>query len=94
MRRATSSINGAAYPQTSPITTTSGHRLLLRYLDAGLQHHSVGLLGLRQTIVNDDGNALANPRRMVAESLAPGQGTRRRRRHPGHDRSDQQVRPL
>lgn len=67
-------VNGAAYPQATPISTTSGHRLLLRYLDAGLQHHSVGLLGLRQTIVNDDGNALANPRRMVAESLAPGQG--------------------
>ncbi len=68
-------INGTAYPQTSPITTMSGSRLLLRYLDAGLQHHSIGVLGLRQTVVNDDGSALANPRHMVAESLAPGQGT-------------------
>ena len=68
-------INGKAYPQTVPITTTSGDRLLLRYLDAGLQHHSMGVLGLRQTVVNDDGSALTNPRRMVAETLAPGQGT-------------------
>jgi FtsP/CotA-like multicopper oxidase with cupredoxin domain len=68
-------INGAAYPQTLPITTSSGNRLLLRYLDAGLQHHSMGVLGLRQTVVNDDGSVLANPRRMVAESLAPGQAT-------------------
>ena len=67
-------INGAAYPQTSPITTASGHRLLVRYLNAGLQHHSMGVLGLRQAIVNDDGSALTYPRRMVAESIAPGQG--------------------
>jgi multicopper oxidase len=68
-------INGTAYPQTAPITTTSGSRLLLRYIDAGLQHHSMGVLGLRQTVVNEDGSALAHPRRMVAESLAPGQAT-------------------
>ena len=34
----------------------------------------MGVLGLRQTIVNDDGSALAHPRRVVAESIAPGQG--------------------
>jgi FtsP/CotA-like multicopper oxidase with cupredoxin domain len=68
-------INGKAYPDTSPVTTASGNRLLLRYVNAGLQHHSMGVLGLRQTVVNDDGTALANPRRMVAESLAPGQAT-------------------
>lgn len=67
-------INGAAYPQTSPITSASGHRLLLRYLDAGLQHHSMGVLGLRQTILDDDGSPLAQPRGMTAESIAPGQG--------------------
>ncbi len=67
-------VNGQAYPQTTPITTTGGNRLLLRYLDAGLQHHSMGVLGLRQTIVTEDGSALASPRRVVAESMAPGQG--------------------
>jgi FtsP/CotA-like multicopper oxidase with cupredoxin domain len=67
-------INGKAYPQTAPITTIAGNRVLLRYLNAGLGHHSMGVLGLRQTVVNEDGSALASPRHMVAESLAPGQG--------------------
>jgi hypothetical protein len=67
-------INGQAYPETDPITTASGQRLLVRYLNAGLQHHSMGVLGLRQTVVAEDGSALANPRRMVAESIAPGEG--------------------
>jgi hypothetical protein len=68
-------INGKAYPETAPIATASGNRLLLRYLDAGLQHHSMAVLGLRQTVVGDDGSPLAASRRMVAETLAPGQGT-------------------
>ena len=34
----------------------------------------MGTLGLRQTIVNDDGSALLNPRHMGAELIAPGQG--------------------
>ncbi len=66
-------INGKAYPQTDPITTTSGNRLLVRYVNAGIQHHSMGVLGLRQTVVNEDGRPLANPRHMVAESISPGE---------------------
>jgi FtsP/CotA-like multicopper oxidase with cupredoxin domain len=67
-------INGEVYTgATAPITTTGGNTLLLRYLNAGIQHHSMGVLGLRQLVVNDDGNELLNPRLMVAESLAPGQ---------------------
>lgn len=68
-------INGKPYPQTDAITTGSGDQLLIRYLNAGIQHHSMGVLGLRQTVVNDDGTALAFPRHMTAETLAPGQAT-------------------
>ena len=67
-------INGAAYSDTAPtITTTSGLRLLLRYANAGIQHHSIGVLGLRQSVLAADGSPLAFPRNMVAETIAPGQ---------------------
>ena len=38
-------------PNTDAITTAAGNKVLLRYLNAGLQHHSMGLLGLHETIL-------------------------------------------
>jgi FtsP/CotA-like multicopper oxidase with cupredoxin domain len=67
-------INGKAYPDTAPITTTAGHKLLLRYVNAGAKHHSMGVLGLRQSFIAKDGSVL--PTRAVsvtAETLATGQ---------------------
>ncbi|MHB8891132.1 MAG: multicopper oxidase domain-containing protein [Candidatus Limnocylindrales bacterium] len=67
-------VNGAPYsPSAPPITTTGGNSLLLRYVNAGIQHHSMGVLGLHQRVVAADGSALPFPRTMVAETLAPGQ---------------------
>ncbi len=67
-------VNGAAYTSaSSDIAVTSGNTLLLRYINAGIQHHSLAVLGLHQRVLAADGSLLPSPRTMVAETLAPGQ---------------------
>jgi FtsP/CotA-like multicopper oxidase with cupredoxin domain len=67
-------INGVAYSSTAPaINATAGNKLLLRYANAGIQHHSIGALGLRQSVIAADGSPIAYQRNMVAETIAPGQ---------------------
>jgi hypothetical protein len=67
-------MNGSPYTSAAaPITTVSGNKLLLRYANAGIQHHSLGVLGLHQSVLSADGSQLPAPRTMVAETLAPGQ---------------------
>lgn len=66
-------INGKSYPQTAAITTASGNKVLLRYLNAGLHDHSIGTLGLRQSVLGIDGKPLTYPYQVVAETLAAGQ---------------------
>lgn len=71
-------INGKAYngttsPTTDPITTVAGNTLLLRYANAGLEYHSMGLLGLHQTVIANDGNPLTYSYQVVAETIASGQ---------------------
>lgn len=66
-------INGKAYPQTAEINTTAGNKVLLRYLNAGLQDHSIGALGMHQTVIGVDGKPLPYSYQIVAETLAAGQ---------------------
>ncbi len=67
-------INGQAYSSAAPsIATTGGNKLLLRYANAGIGHHSMGVLGLRQSVLAADGSPLQYPRNMAAETVAPGQ---------------------
>ena len=66
-------INGQAYPNTTAIPTAAGNRVLLRYLNAGMQFHSMALLGTHQTVIANDGSPLAYSHRMVAETFGPGQ---------------------
>ncbi len=66
-------INGKAYPDTDPIGTAAGNSLLLRYVNAGLDYQSMGLLGLHQTVIANDGGPLAYPYEVVAETIASGQ---------------------
>ena len=66
-------INGKAYPGTASITTTGGRKLLLRYVNAGLQAHAMSLLGFPQAIIADDGSPLAHSHKMSSETIAPGQ---------------------
>jgi hypothetical protein len=67
-------MNGRPFTTASPpITAAAGNALLLRYANAGIQHHSLGILGLHQSVIAADGSQLPAPRTMVAETLAPGQ---------------------
>jgi FtsP/CotA-like multicopper oxidase with cupredoxin domain len=66
-------INGQAWPDTGYIDVAADSTLLLRYLNAGVEHRTVGLLGLDQQVLAADGEALPFPRGAVAEPLAPGE---------------------
>lgn len=66
-------INGQAFPATANVPTGAGRKVLLRTLNAGLLHHSMALLGMRQSLVAVDGSPRAYPMRVVAETVAPGQ---------------------
>ncbi len=65
-------INGQVYPGTDPISAASDSTLLVRYVNAGLNENSMGLLGLGQQVVAADGYALPNPYTVVAETIPPG----------------------
>ncbi len=66
-------VNGKAYPDTDPIATQGGHTVLLRYVNAGVTYHSMGVLGSRQTVVGTDGNKLDFSRSYVAQTFGPGE---------------------
>ncbi len=66
-------INGKAYPDTDPIPTVAGHRVLLRYVNAGNQYHSMAVLGAHQSVIALDGSPLSASRSYVAETFGPGQ---------------------
>ncbi|MFZ5856934.1 MAG: multicopper oxidase domain-containing protein [Chloroflexota bacterium] len=65
-------INGEAFPDTDWISTAAGNDVLLRYVNAGIQQHSMGLLGLRQRLIAVDGYPLTYPRFVSAETIPPG----------------------
>jgi hypothetical protein len=66
-------VNGAAYPDTTPIASTGGSTLLLRYVNAGVTYHSMSVLGARQSVIGTDGNRLDLPRSYVAQTFGPGE---------------------
>jgi len=66
-------INGKAYPDTVPIPTSPGAVVLLRHLNAGLNQHSIGLLGLDQEIIAVDAGLFPYASRSVAETVPAGQ---------------------
>jgi FtsP/CotA-like multicopper oxidase with cupredoxin domain len=66
-------INGKAYPDTADIMGNPGEKVLMRYVNAGLQAHSMSTLGLSQTIIAQDGQPYAYSHNVVAETLATGQ---------------------
>jgi FtsP/CotA-like multicopper oxidase with cupredoxin domain len=66
-------INGKAYPDTAEIESAAGNIVLLRYINAGLETHSMGLLGLQQRIIASDGRLMSWPYQVVAEKIASGE---------------------
>ncbi len=65
-------INGHAFPDIPSVATDQGHKVLLRYLNAGAQQHPMTLLGATQTTVARDGHPLAYAQKEVTAVLEPG----------------------
>jgi FtsP/CotA-like multicopper oxidase with cupredoxin domain len=65
-------INGAAYPETSPIVAPAGARVLLRYVNAGFDNTSMALLGMHERVVARDAQLLNNPFDAVSETVPAG----------------------
>ena len=67
-------INGQAFSDASEeIDVVPGERLLLRYVNAGIESHWIGLLGLQQQRIGSDGQRLPASYGTVVQSLAAGQ---------------------
>jgi hypothetical protein len=65
-------INGKAYPDTAEIPTVAGNRVLLRYVNAGIQQHTMGILGMNQELIARDASLRPYSQRELAESIGPG----------------------
>ena len=66
-------INGKAYPQTTAIDTLAGNEVLLRYVNAGQQPHTMALLGAYQKVLGKAGAEMPFYRQVVSEVLSTGQ---------------------
>ena len=65
-------INGKVYPNTDPIVSAAGSKVLLRYVNAGIVHHSMATSGIHQTIYAVDAALRANPMKVVAQTVPTG----------------------
>ena len=66
-------INGEAYPDTGSISVVTGDDFLLRYVNAGLAHHTMSLLGDHQLVIAKDAYPTdANAYQAVAETIPAG----------------------
>jgi FtsP/CotA-like multicopper oxidase with cupredoxin domain len=65
-------INGKAYPATTPLTVRKGERVRLRLINASADHtHVIRLAGHRLQVTHTDGNALVQPVEVDAVPMAP-----------------------
>lgn len=66
-------INGKAYPDTVDISAANGQNVLLRYVNAGLSHHTMTLLGDHQRVIAKDAYPTGtNAYDAVAETIPAG----------------------
>jgi FtsP/CotA-like multicopper oxidase with cupredoxin domain len=66
-------INGESYPNTDPISVTAGNKVLLRFVNAGLQAHSMSTLGLTQNVIAVDGSPFTFAHKLTADTIFTGQ---------------------
>ncbi|MFM2077263.1 MAG: hypothetical protein RJA49_1153 [Actinomycetota bacterium] len=68
--------NGADTPQAlTAVPVPQGTAVHVRYLNAGINYHSMSVLGANQQIVAEDGHTLAQPYTVVAQTVGPGMTT-------------------
>lgn len=66
-------INGKAHPETAPLAAANGDRVLLRFVNAGVQTYDPTLNGANVTVIAQDGFLLPFPLEVVSVVLAAGQ---------------------
>ena len=64
-------INGTAWPATTQIGTAPGHKVLLRYVNAGVSSASMGVLGVKQSVVAQNAYPSTGAA-LVADTIAAG----------------------
>lgn len=64
--------DGGTIPSTDAIQGLPGDRVLLRYVNAGVDEHSMGVLGMHQTVLAVDGHPYTYTYRAVAETIGAG----------------------
>jgi hypothetical protein len=68
-------INGKAFPETDPVATDVGRKVLLRYVNAGVLAHPMTVLGVDQSVVGQNSRPTAYPEGAVTLPLPPGEST-------------------
>ncbi len=66
-------INGKAFPETDVIEVRAEDDVLLRYVNAGVSDRTMGLLGLRQTLLARNTSVYADPQTLIAPLIGPGE---------------------
>ena len=66
-------INGQSFPDTQVIDAQAGDSVLLRYVNAGVTDKTMGLLGLRQTLLARNASPYKDPQTFVAPMVGPGE---------------------
>jgi manganese oxidase len=67
------SLNGKAFPATSPLVTPVDHWIAIDYMNEGNVIHPMHLHGIQQLVVAKDGTPLANPYMADVVTVAPGE---------------------
>jgi FtsP/CotA-like multicopper oxidase with cupredoxin domain len=96
-RRVYHTINGKAFPDTDVIDAHTGDNVLVRYVNASVKDHSMGLLGLHQNLLARNADPYEHPQSFVAPLIGPGEtadvaiavpaGARAGQRYPLTDQS-------
>jgi FtsP/CotA-like multicopper oxidase with cupredoxin domain len=76
-------INGKVYPDTDEVPSLAGSKVLLRYVNAGIEQHSMGTLGVDQEVLAVDGSPLDYSFRVAAATIGAGQTADRMVTVPG-----------
>lgn len=66
-------LNGKGFPATRPIVAALGQRVLVRFLNEGLEIHPMHLHGFHFEVISRDGRALTTPYSVDTLAVAPGE---------------------
>jgi len=66
-------INGQEFPNTTAIATDHSRRTLLRYVNGGVLGHSMGVLGVKETVLATNATTSTDRPALVSDMIAAGQ---------------------